>query len=180
VVSPQQGFILTRHWQDSTSGTEVEFWLATDDGPRHLRLAPQPSVAFVPTEQRERAIARLHGERQVDVRDLALRDFHHRPVSGLYCQSYRQLLKLEKALKLDGVDVFEADIRPPERYLMERFITAPVWFSGRPAETSPGPLLDAQLKPAPGYRPSLRCVSQYSSSKSMPAASLPWMAGPST
>ncbi|MEJ1266793.1 hypothetical protein WDV93_01780 [Pantoea ananatis] len=26
--------------------------------------------------------------------------------------------------------LYECGIRPPERYLMERFITAPVWFDG--------------------------------------------------
>ncbi len=35
-------------------------------------------------------------------------------------------MNLEKRLRQAGVEVFEADIRPPERYLMERFITAPV------------------------------------------------------
>lgn len=28
----QQGFILSRHWQDTPAGTEVDFWLATDQG----------------------------------------------------------------------------------------------------------------------------------------------------
>lgn len=44
----QQGFVLTRHWHDTPEGTCVEFWLATDQGPRQLRLAPQESVAFIP------------------------------------------------------------------------------------------------------------------------------------
>ncbi len=51
----QQGFLLTRHWRDTPAGTEVEFWLATDAGPRQLRLPPQTSVAFIPAEQRQRA-----------------------------------------------------------------------------------------------------------------------------
>jgi DNA polymerase-2 len=67
-------------------------------------------------------------------------------VLGLYCQQHGQLMRLETALNRAGVDVFEADVRPPERYLMERFITAPVLFSGsadatasarRPTETRP-------------------------------------------
>lgn len=44
----QQGFVLTRHWHDTPEGTCVEFWLATDQGPRQLRLAVQESVAFIP------------------------------------------------------------------------------------------------------------------------------------
>ncbi|WP_238569305.1 hypothetical protein, partial [Pseudomonas aeruginosa] len=39
-----QGFVLTRHWRDTPAGTEVAFWLATEQGPRQVRLPPQPSV----------------------------------------------------------------------------------------------------------------------------------------
>ena len=156
----QQGFLLTRHWRDTPAGTEVEFWLATDSGPRHIRLAPQPSVAFIPAEHRQRAEIVLHGERQAELRELPLRDFHRRPVLGLYCQQHRQLIKLERQLKEAGVSVYEADIRPPERYLMERFITAPVWFAGESGESGEnGPLLNSQMRPAPEYRPRLKLVS---------------------
>lgn len=153
----QQGFLLTRHWRDTPAGTEVEFWLATDAGPRQLRLPPQTSVAFIPAEQRRRAEPLLREERQVELKPLALTDFHHRPMIGLYCRQHRQLIKLEKLLKEGGVTVYEADVRPPERYLMERFITAPVWFSGQ--ANGGGPLLNGQMKPAPEYRPALKLVS---------------------
>jgi len=153
----QQGFLLTRHWRDTPAGTEVEFWLATDAGPRQLRLPPQTSVAFIPAEQRQRAELLLREERQVELKPLALTDFHHRPMLGLYCRQHRQLIKLEKLLREGGVAVYEADIRPPERYLMERFITAPVWFNGSP--DGGGPLLNGQMKPAPEYRPTLKLVS---------------------
>ncbi|WP_240870190.1 DNA polymerase II [Pseudomonas sp. B707] len=153
----QQGFVLTRHWRDTPAGTEVEFWLATDAGPRRVRLPHQPSVAFIPAAQHEQAERVLADEKNVELRPLALQDFEHRPVLGLYCQQHGQLMRLETALNRHSVDVFEADVRPPERYLMERFITAPVWFSGTP--DADGVLLDAHLKPSPDYRPQLRLVS---------------------
>ncbi|PYA82767.1 DNA polymerase II [Serratia marcescens] len=153
----QQGFLLPRHWRDTPAGTEVEFWLATDAGPRQLRLPPQTSVAFIPAEQKPRAELLLREERQVELKPLALTDFHHRPMLGLYCRQHRQLIKLEKLLREGGVTLYEADIRPPERYLMERFITAPVWFNGQ--GNGDGPLLNGQMKPAPDYRPTLRLVS---------------------
>ncbi|ROL72702.1 DNA polymerase II [Pseudomonas vranovensis] len=153
----QQGFVLTRHWRDTPAGTVVEFWLATDQGPRRLRLPLQTSVAFIPAEQRRQAETVLRGEREVELRELALRDFEQRPVLGLYCRQHRQLIQLEKRLRAAGVQIYEADVRPPERYLMERFITAPVSFSGT-ADAS-GVLIDAQLKPAANYRPTLKLVS---------------------
>ena len=161
----EQGFILTRHWRDTPAGTEVDFWLATDHGPRLLRLPPQPSVAFLPEAQRDQAEPLLRGERDVELRLLQLQDFHRRPVLGLYCQQHRQLIRIDKALRQAGVDVYEADIRPPERYLMERFITAPVWFDGQPDAHGDargderGVLRHAQMKPATDYRPTLRLVS---------------------
>jgi len=150
---------LTRHWRDTAAGTEIDFWLATDNGPRHLRLSSQPSVAFIPTGQREQAEAVLRNERNWELRPLSLIDFHQRPVLGLYCQHYRQLLKLEKRLRNSCIDVYEADVRPPERYLMERFITAPVWFSDQPEHGGNTLRPGIHLKPAPGYRPRLRLAS---------------------
>ena len=156
-----QGFLLTRHWQDTDAGVEVDFWLATDAGPRRVRVAPQPAIAFIPLEQREAAEFVLRGERGErgwELRELQLSDFRHRPVLGLYCRHYRQLLRLEKRLRMQGEAMYEPDIRPPERYLMERFVTAPVSFAGTELDTDPL-LIDGQVKPAPGYRPRLRLVS---------------------
>lgn len=153
----QQGFVLTRHWRDTPTGTEVSFWLATDQGPRFIRLPVQTSVMFVPEAHRKPLDWLLKGERDIDLRPLQLCDFHHRPVLGLYTRQHRQAMDVEKRLRAAGVDVYEGDVRPPERYMMERFITAPVWFGGTP-DTS-GVLCDAQMKPAPDYRPPLKLVS---------------------
>jgi DNA polymerase-2 len=156
-VDLQQGFVLTRHWHDTPEGTCVEFWLATDQGPRQLRLAPQLSVAFIHQAQAEHARVLLANEPGVELKPLQLRDFDQRPVLGLYCRQHRQLMQVEQRLRNAGVEVYEADIRPPDRYLMERFITAPVQFTGQP--NAQGVLCDAQLKPLPDYRPPLRLVS---------------------
>ncbi|KRP91437.1 MULTISPECIES: DNA polymerase II [Pseudomonas] len=153
----QQGFVLTRHWRDTPAGTEVSFWLATDQGPRCIRLPVQTSVVFIPEAYRKPLDWLLKGERDLELRPLQLCDFHHRPVLGLYARQHRQLMDIEKRLRAAGVDVYEGDVRPPERYMMERFITAPVWFGGT-ADAS-GTLLDAQMKPAPDYRPPLKLVS---------------------
>ena len=154
-----QGFLLTRHWRDTDAGVEVEFWLATPEGPRRVRLAPQPAVAFIPAEQGDTARLLLARERGAELRELSLCDFRHRPVLGLYCTQYRHLLRLEKRLREHGIDVYEADVRPPERYLMERFIMAPVAVDGTPDPHDPHLLVDARLTPAQDYRPALSTVS---------------------
>ncbi|SEK65635.1 DNA polymerase II [Halomonas daqiaonensis] len=156
-VLTRHGFILTRHWVDTPRGIDVTFWLATDEGPLKVRLPAQSSVAFLPAEQRERAEGALAGEQGASLRELELCDFHRRPVLGLYCRQSRQLSALERRLKEAGLELYEADIRPPERYLMERFITAPVAVTG--SEDGQGGLMEARLKPSTDYRPRLRTVS---------------------
>jgi len=156
VTQAREGFLLTRHWRDTPQGTEVSFWLATDDGPLQVTLPPQESVAFIPEFQRAQAERLLHSERDARLAPLALQDFHRQPVFGLYCRSHRQLMRLEKLLREAGITVYEADIRPPERYLMERFITAPVWVEG---ERQDNVLTGARLKPNPHYRPPLKWAS---------------------
>jgi DNA polymerase II len=151
----QHGFLLTRHWRDTANGVEVEFWLATDDGPRRIRIALQTPVAFVRAEDRAKAEPLVASVRDAELRELPLKDFRQKPVLGLYCPQYRALLALEKNLRGAGVNVFEADIRPHERYLMERFITAPVSFENVDANG----YISSELRPAPAYRPKLKIVS---------------------
>mgnify|MGYP007040875764 CR=1 FL=1 len=62
MTQAQEGFLLTRHWRDTPQGTEVEFWLATDNGPRNVTLPPQESVAFIPEAHVEKVKQLLRGE----------------------------------------------------------------------------------------------------------------------
>lgn len=156
MAQAQEGFLLTRHWRDTPQGTEVAFWLATDNGPLHVTLPPQESVAFIPNDHVEKVKQLLRGENGWRLTPLELKDFHRQPVHGLYCRAHRQLMRYEKLLRDAGVTLYEADIRPPERFLMERFITAPVWVDGTAQN---GSLINARLKPNPTYRPPLKWVS---------------------
>ncbi|KAF1046919.1 MAG: DNA polymerase II [Herbaspirillum frisingense] len=154
----RRGFILSRHWRDTPAGVEIELWLATDDGPQCLRLPPQQAVAFIPQAERERAAPLLEDDAGFELRPLDnLKDFSQRPVMGWYSRQYRKLLKREKQLLEAGIPVYEADVRPPERYLMERFINAPLAFSGTP--DTDGALIDARIRPIDDYRPTLKLAS---------------------
>jgi len=153
----QQGFILTRHWRDAPNGTEIEFWLATDDGPRKIRLTMQTSVAFAEARERSAIEALLDKSDGIELRELKLKTFEQEPVVGVYSSRYKQLTALERTLRDHGIKMYEADIRPPERYLMERFITAGVQVEGGRIDGMT--IRDCKLKPAPDYRPKLKMVS---------------------
>lgn len=148
----EQGFILTRHWSDTPKGVVVSYWLATENGARKITVPIQYAIGFV-SQQHEIQLRSLVGNnRDIEIRALDLKDFNRDPVFGLYCKQYRQLTQLEQQLKEHNIRLYEGDIRPHERYMMERFITAPVWFRYQTNNT-------VSLKPAPDYRPTLRAVS---------------------
>ncbi len=152
-----QGFILTRHWRDAPTGTEIEYWLATDAGPRKVVLTSHSSVAFVATRHRAAVEAHLAAMPGVQLRELALKSFQQDAVLGVYATHFRQLGRLARALQAQGIPLLEADVRPHDRYLMERFITAGVRVEGGRAEGIA--LVDCKLKPAPEFRPVLKVVS---------------------
>ncbi|PWK99246.1 DNA polymerase-2 [Pantoea allii] len=153
---PRAGFLLSRHWRDTPQGTEITLWLATDSGAQRVVLPAQESVTFIPVEYQAQVESLLQDERQLRIQPLQLKDFRRRPVFGLYCRQHRQLQWIEKKLRENGIPLYESDIRPPERYLMERFITAPVWFDG---DIQGDTVVNARLKPHPDYRPPLKWVS---------------------
>ena len=124
------GFILTRHWRDTPHGTEIDFWLATDDGPRKIRLTAQTSVAFAEAGQRASIAALMDQSGGIELRDLQLKTFQQTPVIGVYASRYKALTAFERTLREHGIRMYEADIRPRERYLMERFISAGVSVEG--------------------------------------------------
>ena len=156
VAQAREGFLLTRHWRDTPQGTEVTFWLATDQGPLRVTLPPQESVAFLPASQQEKVRTLLAQESGWRLTPLELKDFHRQPVCGLYCRNHRQHMRYERLLREGGVTLYEADVRPPERFLMERFINAPVWVEGEPRGDA---LANVRMKPNPDYRPPLKWVS---------------------
>jgi len=151
------GFILTRHWRDTAHGTEIDFWLATDDGPRKIRLTAQTSVAFAEAGQRSAIAALMDQSGGIELRDLQLKTFQQEPVIGVYASRYKALTAFERTLREHGIRMYEADIRPPERYLMERFISAGVTVEGGRVEGAT--IFDCKLRPAPDYRPALKIVS---------------------
>lgn len=153
----RQGFILTRNWRDTPAGAEIEYWLATDSGPLKVLLTGQTSVAFVEARHRGAVEAQLSTLSDVELRELGLKSFQQEPVLGVYARNFRQLGRLGRSLLQQGVFLLEADVRPHERYLMERFITAGVMLEG--GRTEHAALVDCKLVPAPDFRPALKVVS---------------------
>lgn len=151
VTTKLKGFILTRRWWDTPTGTDIEYWLATDAGPLKVLLTAQTSVAFVETRFRAAVEAQLASLPGLELRELDLKTFQQSPVVGVYAKQFRLLGQLARKLQPQNIALLEADVRPHDRYLMERFITAGVSVEAGADGT--------RLRPEPDYRPVLKVAS---------------------
>jgi len=117
-----RAFLLTRHWRDASNGLELSLWAASERGPLHLVLDREEAVCFVERKAMEANDAPAHrpGRR----RPLELATLEGEPVDGLYFRRQRDLAETRDQLRRQGVAAFESDLKPADRYLMERFVTA--------------------------------------------------------
>ncbi len=119
-----RGLLLTRRWRDTERGIELEFWAASARGPLLIKPPPQQAVCFIPN----RAAIRASRNRSVTRKPLALLDPAGMPVDALYFTRQADL----NAIKDTGSahELLEADIKPTDRFLMERFVTAGIVAQG--------------------------------------------------
>ncbi len=116
-TTTENAFLLTRQWRDTPSGVEIVFWARGESGPIRIRLDRKEAVAFA-----ERGSVR--GEAVgCRVRPLDLRTFDGALVDALYFKSQRALVDGRRALREAGLRVYESDLKPADRFLMEHFVT---------------------------------------------------------
>jgi DNA polymerase-2 len=88
-----------------------------------------------------------------------LKNFDAEPMSALYLKSQRKLFDIRDRLTQKDIRVAEADLKPTDRFLMERFITASVSIEGSLDENECfNDIAPTDLR-ATEYRPQLNAVS---------------------
>ena len=117
-----RAFLLTRHWRDTTDGLELSLWAASEHGPLRIVLDGEEAVCFVEREAApgNDSLASLPCRR----RALDLTTLEGAPVDALYFRRQRDLVAARDLLRSRGVAPCESDLKPADRYLMERFVTA--------------------------------------------------------
>ena len=120
-VRRTEAFLLSREWRDADDGVELILWARSVDGPVRVRIGRQEAVMFVPRE------AVTHAGRRAEVN---LRTFDDRPVDALYFRSRRALYEERDRLRANGVETLESDVKPADRWVMERFITGGLGIEG--------------------------------------------------
>ena len=118
------GFLLTQEWQDTPGGCVGTFWGCGPDGPFELRVPLRP-VCFVP-----RGTVLPEGAPIAERRALNLQSFDRHPVDALYFSRQRDLRTLRDSLHAAGIPVYEGDLAPTERHLMERFVHGSCEYDG--------------------------------------------------
>ncbi|GAB2700791.1 DNA polymerase II [Aliiglaciecola aliphaticivorans] len=162
---PQQGFILTRKVIERSGYSYIEFWLSTEQGPVKLITEQQKPVMFIANQDVPKAKSLVYQSGLVaEFKPVKLKTFEQMPVNAVYFATPATFYRARDVLSAAQISSFENDIRPADRYMMERFICAGAYFTGeiqtRQHNTSPGfiTLKNARLKPA-DYIPKLKLVS---------------------
>lgn len=119
-------FLLTRQWRDTAKGIILDFWFSSDSGPVHVFIENQQAIFFIRQEDSHAVSKALLSLSEITIKELQLKDFEHQPVSGIYFNSQQTLYQARELLEQLDIRYYEADIRPVERYLTERFLTGPV------------------------------------------------------
>ena len=152
-VDWRNGFLLTQEWQDTAGGCFATFWGKGDEGPFALRVGLRP-VLFV-----SQGVTLPEGVPVAERRSLPLRNFQHQPVEALYFLRQHDLLEARDRLRGRGLTMFESDIGPSERHLMERFIHASCGFAGNLQAAEGFRLYDQPRMQRADYRPRLSRLS---------------------
>lgn len=116
------GWILARQQQDQADGIVLRYWLHHAGGCDCISVGQQESVFFVRCEDQAAIAQSLAGLSGWRLRPLVLKDLQQRPVAGLYSDSLHTHHRAIDLLTQAGIAMMEEDIRPVDRYLMERFI----------------------------------------------------------
>ncbi|MBY5921160.1 DNA polymerase II [Ferrimonas balearica] len=124
MTTPQivRGWLLSREYRPGSGGAELVYWLSTDSGPRCLVVPDQPYLGIIRQSEQaqwESWLGRRSGWR---IAPTDARDFSLNPVSALYLSDQRLWQSVKSEAKNRGWTLLESDIRPCDRYLMERYL----------------------------------------------------------
>jgi DNA polymerase-2 len=150
-----KAFLLTRQSLDTSSGVQLVFWFHSEVGPLKVIVNGQQSVFFIRQQDMTLATELLNRIPDVEIKPLQLKNFENEIMAGVYFKSQQQFYRGRDILQQYNIRCLEADVRPAERYLTERFLTGPVSIHVDEPGTA---LVSPRITPG-DYRPDLKLMS---------------------
>jgi len=120
-----QGYILTRECLEERGRHRLHFTGIGRDGPFEIVITNNRPLFFIP-----RSTMSPQGLFCLERRPVKLTAFDGSPVDAVYFRTQNDLFRSRDRLRVQGTPTFEADVRPEERFLMERFIHGCVEIEG--------------------------------------------------
>ncbi|RDG30758.1 DNA polymerase II [Oceanispirochaeta sp. M1] len=121
----QQGYILTAESLDNKGSHEIHLTGTGSEGPFFILITDNKPVFFIPGD------TQLPSDLNISKRkSLKLTNYSGTPVDALYFNSMHQFYAGRDKLTSQEYRVFESDVYPADRYLMERFITGRIRWEG--------------------------------------------------
>ncbi len=159
-----EAFLLTRQWRDTAKGIVLDLWFASQQGACHVLIEKQQAIFFIRQQDHHLVQQLLSPTMRITIKALQLKNFDHQAVSGVYFTRQRDLYQARTLLQEQHIKHYEADIRPTERYLMERFLTGAVTIEPTEASVSEKipkkPLLiNPKISPHRLHKPKLTIMS---------------------
>ena len=108
------------------------FWLASERGPLRVQLSAQESVFFIRRTDLERVRGLLGNHLSWRCVELELNTFsgENEPAVACYFPSQKLLNVARSRIEPTNISFYESDVRPTDRFLMERFIKGSVAVTG--------------------------------------------------
>ncbi len=119
-------FILTDSWHDSHGKNILRYQGTSEElGPVEVIFNDVKPVFFVPGKIILPDLGVKYSSKKVNLKYL-----DNTPVDALYFDTQKDLLTAADKIKSLGIPVYESDVDPSRRFLMERFINAQMEVSG--------------------------------------------------
>jgi DNA polymerase-2 len=138
-------FLLTDGWSDFNGKNVLTYWgISNEIGPVEIRISNSYPIFFV---LRDAEIIGLNTPYRR--KNVLLKNFNSEPVDALYFNTQRDLIIGAEYLRKLKIPIYESDIDPARRYLMERNIYAQVSLTGGEMKEEQSTLfINPVIKPA--------------------------------
>lgn len=141
-MESEKGFILTRAAYDNRGTCTLKYVGRSQTGTFQIIINSHRPLFFV---HRNSEIPELPG---MDRRQVELHSFSDKAVDALYFESLNYYYEGKRTLQNNQIQMFESDIRPADRFLMERFINGSVEIIGQKRREGENSIwINPQLKP---------------------------------